>query len=611
MWAVSRYIFGISKAHKDYDCLDQVHYVFIVPSGWKKEIGEKLIRPIYIEAGLISEKDHSDRLLCIPEVECIFYDLQQHLHFKRGQYTVLSRVNTSPKNVVTIDLDLVRTMSTLFNFPGSKLIPYVVESRTISITPQHFSDKITAFIKTITEFTAKDDPVVHCLVQDLYENTGKLIAGMNNLVEYTNGNIETFDDSVDSRIKTEKLIDDALKTVAQNNFIRDYRFVTLTDKRGENFKQNYTLNNLIESTLAHNTLTENRKYHVASLDYISDNEPSRLFSGAALGAFETIKNCSMHCMPNISKEEKPVFSPSIIINIDILSKSTLLSFSVLNDNGYIESIYDHNHIETNNSLLSICKTWNAKPFDEKEHIFTSTFTDQDPLKNQEFILNIEQILRDSSKKKTVISVLQQRYIKNYILAYLAHVKDVILTIISNADDKNVNIGYAVSIEKIMLENLIGTKKDLQEAIYASGLINKSHESKKLVVITQGEGLLPVIKAHVKLDFPLNSYFVLAQLHEDYIQLTLNRVVTDWNTEEKEQETVVIQEEIIPITNIYKSLCTNMWEDIVEESSLIQLCDEHKSCNDSELFQLFSMGTRNKFMGGFETFISNNVRNMNR
>lgn len=194
--------------------------------------------------------------------------------------------------------------------------------------------------------------------------------------------------------------------------------------------------------------------------------------------------------------------------------------------------------------------------------------------------------------------------------YLADVKDAISSIISNADDTNVNIGYAVSIEKIMLENIIGTKKDLQEAIYASGLINKSDVSKKLVVITQGEVLLPVIKRHVKLNFPLNTYFVLTQLHEDYIQLTLNRVVTNCSTEEKERESVVMQEEIIPIKNIYKSFCINMWENIVEESGLTQLCDEHKTCSDSEICQLFSMGNRNKFMEDFETFISDNVRNVN-
>ncbi|KAI8090849.1 hypothetical protein BDF21DRAFT_412339, partial [Thamnidium elegans] len=317
---------------------------------------------------------------------------------------------------------------------------------------------------------------------------GKLIVNMNKLVDYNNVSNcegdETFEifqyyhESVDSHSKIEKLIDDVIKTVAQNNFVRDYRFVTLTDKRGENFRQNYTLNKLIESTLAHNTLNTNRKSHVASLDYISDNEPSRLFRGATLGAFETIKNCSMYCTPNIRTEENPAISPSIfsnskpntIINIDVSCKSVLLSFSVLNDNGSIERIYDHNHTTTNDSLLSIYEAWSTMPFDKKKHIFNLTFADQDSLINQDFILNIGQILKDSSKKKAVISVSQQHYINNYILGYLAYVKDVILSIISNADDTNINIGYAISIEKIMLENLIGTKKDFQEVIYASGLI---------------------------------------------------------------------------------------------------------------------------------------------
>lgn len=187
MKTVSGYILAISGCHHDYECLDKVHYAFIVPSEWKKEIREELIRPIYIEAGLISEKDHSDRLLFISEVECIFYDLQkQHLDFERGKYTVLSRVDTSLDNVVTIKLDLVRTMSTLFNCPGSKFVPCVEKSRIVFITPHHFSDEITAFIKTKTAaFTAKNDPAVHSLVRDLYENMGFVNICGRNLI-YTN-----------------------------------------------------------------------------------------------------------------------------------------------------------------------------------------------------------------------------------------------------------------------------------------------------------------------------------------------------------------------------------------------------------------------------------------
>lgn len=109
----------------------------------------------------------------------------------------------------------------------------------------------------------------------------------------------------------------------------------------------------------------------------------------------------------------------------------------------------------------------------------------------------------------------------------------------------------------MLNNLIFTKEDFQELIYGSGLIQKNDEFKKLIVFTKGENLLPAIKRSINLDFPLKSYFLLAQLHEDYVQLTLNQVVTSPNINEKEQESVVCQDEIIYIQNIYESLCLNM------------------------------------------------------
>lgn len=78
-----------------------------------------------------------------------------------------------------------------------------------------------------------------------------------------------------------------------------------------------------------------------------------------------------------------------------------------------------------------------------------------------------------------------------------------------------------------------------------------------------------------LPFPLKSFFVLAQLHEDYIQLTLNQVVTESNSNEQNQESIIIHDKSIQIPNIYDSLCLNMWNNIVKDNSLIQLCDTHK------------------------------------
>lgn len=112
-----------------------------------------------------------------------------------------------------------------------------------------------------------------------------------------------------------------------------------------------------------------------------------------------------------------------------------------------------------------------------------------------------------------------------------------------------------------------------------------------------------------LDFPLKSYFLLAQLHEDYVQLTLNQVVTSPNINEKEQEFVVCQDEIIHIQNIYKSLCLNMWENLIEYEHLIQLCCNHREDNDCKILQLFSQENKTQFVSSLKTFISTNVSNL--
>lgn len=54
---------------------DSLHYVFIVPSEWEEEIRESLIRPMFVQAGLIAFENHKDRLLFCSDIESIYYYL--------------------------------------------------------------------------------------------------------------------------------------------------------------------------------------------------------------------------------------------------------------------------------------------------------------------------------------------------------------------------------------------------------------------------------------------------------------------------------------------------------------------------------------------------------
>ncbi|KAI8047283.1 hypothetical protein BDF21DRAFT_499025 [Thamnidium elegans] len=173
-------------------------------------------------------------------------------------------------------------------------------------------------------------------------------------------------------------------------------------------------------------------------------------------------------------------------------------------------------------------------------------------------------------------------------------------------NENIKIGYAITVEKMLFQRLLVTEDELRDMIYANYLVQENDSYKKLRITTQGEGLLPVIQQSFKLRFPLRSFFVVAQLHKDYVQLTLNQVVTESGSDHEDQETIVMQEEIIHIPNIYDALCFNMWSNITKDNSLIQLCDTHKGYNDNELLDIFSLENQAEFTNNLKEYISKEI-----
>lgn len=207
--------------------------------------------------------------------------------------------------------------------------------------------------------------------------------------------------------------------------------------------------------------------------------------------------------------------------------------------------------------------------------------------NKDIIMEIEAILYgEKDKEESLVSTQQHTYIKVFVQIYMAYISKVVSSKLSSIGESNVDmkIGYAVTIENILLQRLFVTEDNLRNIIYASRILSRDDSYKKLRIITRGERLLPVIQHRPKLQFLIRSYFMLAQLHKDYVQLVLNQVVT----EEEDQEAIVIQDETIPIPNIYDSLFLNMWDSIIEDSSLIQLRDTHNKKDRVELQEIFSL-----------------------
>lgn len=72
---------------------------------------------------------------------------------------------------------------------------------------------------------------------------------------------------------------------------------------------------------------------------------------------------------------------------------------------------------------------------------------------------------------------------------------------------------------------------------------------------------------IKSNLSLKSYFVQCQLHQDNIQLTLHQVVkVELVLEEKKVSTIVIQNILISIEDLYDSLCKSLWASIESSSN---------------------------------------------
>ncbi|GAA5812782.1 hypothetical protein MFLAVUS_006240 [Mucor flavus] len=299
--------------------------------------------------------------------------------------------------------------------------------------------------------------------------------------------------------------------------------------------------------------------------------------------------------------------------------STLFTCSLLDEDGSIRQIFNHeNFIADNLPLLGNFYTFsNMTTLSVKERFITfaekyfigelvdSTVDDGVFMKDE-----IKAILTEHlSTGEVLVSTNNPKYIKAFISMYIVYIKEEILNKLLDhliSDKLNTKIGYAVSIEAMLLNNTIGNKDNLRDIIFASGLVPKDNDSKKLRIITQGERILPAIQKSLKLEFPLKLYFLLCQLHENYVQLSLHQVVKDSASEEKVQEFIIVQDVTTSIPNIYDSLCASMWLNLVQDNSLIDLCETHKTSDKSKILDLFLSKTKKEFFAILRVHISDNV-----
>ncbi|MBM6386421.1 MAG: hypothetical protein JSY10_20910 [Paenibacillus sp.] len=158
--AVSKFIWLKFKKSFNYHEItqksnDAFHYIFIMPSSWNKRIIRWILRPLFINSGIITKADHKDRILFLTDLEAVFYHLQSQKYaemnnssqvFRKGQESVLCRV-ASNKNTASIEFDLISPQYPRLDVSKVIFFPRVLKSEKASLSLDHFKKKVGEFIK--------------------------------------------------------------------------------------------------------------------------------------------------------------------------------------------------------------------------------------------------------------------------------------------------------------------------------------------------------------------------------------------------------------------------------------------------------------------------------
>ncbi|KAI8091515.1 hypothetical protein BDF21DRAFT_409588, partial [Thamnidium elegans] len=642
---------GITIEHTD-----ALHYVFVVPSHWQESVTKNLVRSVFAQACLISAQDHDDRILLCPEVESIFYFLERikKALFQTGQRTILSRLTVVEQDTVLVKLDLISTTDILLDPKNPLIIPKVLRSIGLSFTYQGIKNCIKEFFRRLL-FDGTDDIKQDALLDDIAEfkfNIGLLKLDTLDKFKYDEdpsyekyvyGRLELSDiqKAIIRSIRPIDLCDSMSKTLfvnmmdlLSNYFEKEYKLLVLQDSYSYRVSYNHFPLERRSSLLGWiNIMMEYNRQSLSSTTIVIepsvDIDPISLeciVSGASIAAMKIVKNSSKYRKPHIIESKNVSTSssmfldsePDAIINIDISCKSTMLSYSLINDDGVIERIFDSDYFTDDIALVSLGLFFNISEETtltvEKHFIQFADkyFSGVDCLsKNKKGIVSQFKTILDNtfSRKKVLVSTTQQKYINAFMFMYLFYIRELLLSKSPSQvkpDDIDVNVGYAVSMEKKLLKKTIGSAEKLKDIVFASGLVQKNEISKKLIITTQEEELVPKIQESFGFQFPVKSYFVVAQLYQDYIQLTLRQSVTKSKEVEEEQESIVVQEEMVPIPDIYNSLSSKMWKKLTKDKDLIQLCHLHDQSNEEQISKMLSSNIKTGFSSNFKQYISSKI-----
>ncbi|KAI7875827.1 uncharacterized protein EV154DRAFT_74322 [Mucor mucedo] len=136
-----------------------------------------------------------------------------------------------------------------------------------------------------------------------------------------------------------------------------------------------------------------------------------------------------------------------------------------------------------------------------------------------------------------------------------------------------SIWYGVCIDKNLLDTMFGSTKKLEKLFFASGILRKDNNFIKAKFCIRGEEILPAIQQKFEdLNFKMKSYFVVAQIFEKHVQLTMHQIVK-LESSGSDSASIVIQDKIIYINDVYDTLVKKIWMRM-QRNYQIDFCTTH-------------------------------------
>ncbi|MBM6386420.1 MAG: hypothetical protein JSY10_20905 [Paenibacillus sp.] len=125
-----------------------------------------IIRPLFIQAGIISKDDHEDRLLFYTDLEATFYYLQRRSInmdaysrtklYEEGKENILCRISSDKKGTLSLNLDVISPKKSTLNVQEVFLEPISIRSSFVSSSLLGFKENIRNFIESAISTKSND-----------------------------------------------------------------------------------------------------------------------------------------------------------------------------------------------------------------------------------------------------------------------------------------------------------------------------------------------------------------------------------------------------------------------------------------------------------------------